>query len=739
MARCPFHDDKRPSLSIDRENGLWYCHGCQIGGNPWQFAKLYKEKLGRELKVPEEGIPRAIAATYTYQDETGKPIYQVVRFEPKDFRMRKINNDGTFSWNVWKVPRVLYHLPEVLKSDVVFVVEGEKDTDNLLKLFPEEERKKGVGAVTTVPGGAGKWLPEFNDYLKKKTVFIIPDNDPPGLKHAVKIGNELEGIAKTVKIVQLPGLPEKGDISDWIERGGTLEEFLNLCKRAPGFDKESFKIFTPREEIVEIRKNDRLKAFERKTQISQLIIATLQTKGKFYCSVFGRSFYFDSETKRLTGLDSVDFADKIAVGFGINSSEEEFRYLMAELEAHSRLKGERIDIYQFAHYNPKTFTLYVYNNGSNIYKITEDKIELVPNGTEGVLFIHNNIASPFVYQEHHGEALDELILGRINFSESEDVRLFPGEQRLLLKIAMHLIFFESLLPTKVICTFIGPTGSGKTMTLKWLVKLFLGEHFSTAKITKEDAFAAALANNYLLFYDNVDSRPEWLNDALATASTGGLLRFRRLYTTNEEEISLPRCFIFLDARDPKFRREDVARRLLLFRVDPLVNVVSEGVLIWEILEARDTLWSELIDELQKIVSYFKKTANIPAEMTPYSMADFYEWGKKLADLWGETDVFEGCIKKMLSEQSEFVLGGEIIADCLDLWLENPRNRGRWTTARELYSEWKKISDDKGYRWLFKSSMSLAKRLENISLSLQERFILQKRMERNRSIYNFQPK
>jgi hypothetical protein len=33
LVRCPFHDDASPSLSLDPEKGLWYCHPCGQGGD----------------------------------------------------------------------------------------------------------------------------------------------------------------------------------------------------------------------------------------------------------------------------------------------------------------------------------------------------------------------------------------------------------------------------------------------------------------------------------------------------------------------------------------------------------------------------------------------------------------------------------------------------------------------------------------------------------------------------------
>jgi putative DNA primase/helicase len=62
---------------------------------------------------------------------------------------------------------------------------------------------------------------------------ILPDNDEPGLKHAHDVESKLSGIAKRIRILELPGLPEKGDVSDWVAAGGTREKLLELVVNKP--------------------------------------------------------------------------------------------------------------------------------------------------------------------------------------------------------------------------------------------------------------------------------------------------------------------------------------------------------------------------------------------------------------------------------------------------------------------------------------------------------------------------
>lgn len=160
----------------------------------------------------------------------------MVRYKPKGFSQRRPDGNNDWIWNMKGVNSVPYHLPEIIQSiEPVMVVEGEKDVENL--------RRMGFTA-TTSPMGAGKWKASYNKYLKDKEVILIPDHDQPGYQHCQRIGQSLLGIAGKIKWLELPGLEEKEDISDWIEKGNTKEKLLQLIKEAPDF---TFKKYDERE------------------------------------------------------------------------------------------------------------------------------------------------------------------------------------------------------------------------------------------------------------------------------------------------------------------------------------------------------------------------------------------------------------------------------------------------------------------------------------------------------------
>ena len=228
MACCPAHEDRTPSLSIaDGDKGVVV--KCFAGCGQADVIDALKSRGLWPTPTRTNGsgngkARRTIAAEYDYASEDGELLYQVLRYEPKDFRQRRPDGNG-WAWNLKGVTRVPYRLPELLNSTKgIIVCEGEKDADALAAI--------GVTA-TTCAGGAEKWQASYSQYFAGRTVFILPDNDEPGRKHAQNVAQHLHGTARSVHVVELPDLPDKGDVSDWLAAGGTRAELVKLCAASP--------------------------------------------------------------------------------------------------------------------------------------------------------------------------------------------------------------------------------------------------------------------------------------------------------------------------------------------------------------------------------------------------------------------------------------------------------------------------------------------------------------------------
>lgn len=213
---CPAHDDNNASLTISviDDKILMKCHaGCSNESILSKVQLSTKDLFNNEKEKKEKKKQLKFIKQYSYFDENNSPAHFVRRYTDED--NKKTFKQGTFLENgtlQYKLPKnlYLYNLPNVInavKNDkTIFVVEGEKDADTLNEL----------GFVATCNcGGAGKWRNTYNPFFKDANVVILPDNDDAGRKHANLVKNNIIHLAKSVKIVNLNGLDNKQDVTDY--------------------------------------------------------------------------------------------------------------------------------------------------------------------------------------------------------------------------------------------------------------------------------------------------------------------------------------------------------------------------------------------------------------------------------------------------------------------------------------------------------------------------------------------
>ncbi|MGE8130069.1 AAA family ATPase [Methylobacterium sp. NPDC080182] len=263
---------KNDSLIVYLDTGTWWDFVDEIGGGVLDLLRVHGKLVNGEAfdwlrdrghlpardgaagpkpcskpvakpapaATPTRAAPKAApkskrveGATYDYVDEQGKLLFQVVRYLPKGFSQRRPDPDpekkGDWIWDLHGVRPVPYRLPDLLEAvsqdRVIFIPEGEKKVDKLISL--------GVPATCNA-GGSKAWNQSLGEHLRGAHVVLLPDNDQPGRNHRDDLVAKLTGVVASIRVVDLPGLGEKGDIVNWVEEaGGTVEELWRLVEAAP--------------------------------------------------------------------------------------------------------------------------------------------------------------------------------------------------------------------------------------------------------------------------------------------------------------------------------------------------------------------------------------------------------------------------------------------------------------------------------------------------------------------------
>jgi len=678
---CPAHEDHRPSLSVSEKHGkvLVKCHaGCDQGAviEALKARNLWSSSNGDR---PQAVKPR-IVATYDYHDSAGKLVFQVVRREPKDFRQRRPDGKGGWIWNLDGVTRVPYRLPEVLQAESVFICEGEKDCDQLAAL--------GLTA-TCNPGGAGKWLKTFNLHFRGKTVVILPDSDSPGMNHALDVARNLHGVAASVRVVELPGLPFKGDVSDWLQAGGTRGQLEALVEAAPEYDQAQAQ-----DEEIPALEADR----KRPTQAEQLIKLASDAE-----------LFHDFNTKGFATIDVDSHGETWPVrskGFrswllrrffqatGKAPSAQAMQDALGVLEAQAHFDGPEHEVYvRVAHLDGKIYI--------DLANESWEAVEITPQGwrvvdTPPVKFRRPRGLAPMPTPQRGGSLTD---LRRFINCRNED---WP------LVVAWICGAFSS--GPYPILILQGEQGAAKTTTAKTLKFLVDPGHSPQRAAPKEirDLMISA-ANSWCLSHDNLSGLPSWLSDGFCRLATGGGLSTRELYSDDSEIILDAMRPLVLNGIDSLVNRGDLADRAILLELPPLQddNRRPEADL-WREFEAAQpgilgVIFNSLAAALANVNSV--KLARLPR------MADFAVWvvAAEPALPW-EAGSFLTAYDRNRAAVRDHSLEGDVVAVAVRSFMEHGQE---WEgTPTELLNRLTEEAGDlvsRGKAWP-KTANSLSNRL-----------------------------
>jgi hypothetical protein len=468
------------------------------------------------------------------------------------------------------------------------------------------------------------------------------------------------------------------------------------------------------------------------------LLTDLRERGKFFYD--GRQAYvFEKETNQLFPVDPDNVDTQLFLArYGIYPADSFFKPALNGLRLAAQGSGTQTTVHSFSYYDVQTNRLYVFDHNQHVYRISCSKIEPVANGTDGVLFVRNPKWKPFVIGTPTGDAkaVVDTLLGSVRLKEDF---LSRAHQALLFRSWLHAMMFPQLFPTRPILAMIGEKGSGKTSVLRRVGQLLFGPGFQVMGMTHEPKdFDAAVTGDAFVAIDNADADVKWLDDKLAVVATGGTLKRRAYYTTNNLVEFPITAFVGITSRTPHFRREDVADRLLLFHIEKLHPYEAEATLLARLLAQRNTLMTELVGELQRVLAAIHKTKET-SYSTTFRIADFAQFVLRVADAEGKLPEAQTMFKCLGEEQLAFTVQDDPVTELLEDWVID--HVGEEVTSAQLFAALQSMASTSHppRSFDYKSAVSFGQYLQSNRATLKALFGAEDRTARGRKrVWTFFP-
>lgn len=629
---CPFHADETGSFGVNVIDGAFKCFGCGTKGDVFQF---HQKRHGCDFKqalkdlaafagISQDAPPPApgkkedpgrkkrifgnLVGTYFYHDAAGNDHMMVKKYadpqNPADkiFIQHRPNGRGGWIKGVkGHVKPLPYRLPEVVGADLVFVPEGEKDADALVDI--------GLTA-TTNPGGAGKWPDYFQDYFQDKDVVILPDNDEPGRDHAGQVAGNLHATAKSIKILELPGLPSKGDVSDWLAMPGNgADALLTLV--------DACDLWTPpaNNDSDNPPGKPKKKKKQRGPTVADSLMTLIPAENLFHDAAGnGYSDIYRKDHRETWPLDSKGFRDFLAYNgfkaFGKIPSSSAIKDALAGLDGRARFEGpERHVFVRLGGYSDRIYL--------DLCRDDWTVIEISPDGWR-------KIQDPENIRFWRPKGLLALPEPATAGSIKHFCELVQLDDAALKKVTAWLLSAmrpEGPFPLLAVG---GEQGSGKSVTSK-IIRRIVDPNVADLRSmprTELDLMIAA-KNSRIVSLDNLSGMRAEMADALCRLSTGGGFATKQLYTDADEILYHETRPILFNGIPDLLARGDLGDRAICLDLERIntSDRQTEKSLYRRFAELHPLILGGLLDA---VVSGLKYRETIDLGALP-RMADAAQW------------------------------------------------------------------------------------------------------------------
>jgi hypothetical protein len=448
--------------------------------------------------------------------------------------------------------------------------------------------------------------------------------------------------------------------------------------------------------------------------------------GSFYHTTGSELFFFRDADHRLYDLDERTFELYLIQLTGETAWVR--GVALPRFRAWVRFQAPEVTTH-FLAYNAADLALIALNtfDGHMMRRQRGGKWERVVNGSDGILFKTPTefLASwrPDLTNGGRCEDLNHLCsLGNY----AHDGPLSVMDQQQLLRMWLLHLFMPAVNPVHPIPLMENITGSGKSVLGETIGRWLTGPEFEVMDLPSGDAAKAeesvklALCKRPLVVIDNVDSPAPWLEDFLCRYATGVRMSRRRLYTNAEEVHFTPRAGLIITSRDPHFRREDVARRLLPVRFHgiPPNRRKTETELRADIDRHRERIWGDVLVALAAIQDNWSKigsTAN-----PSHSLADFAVFGEVATVAnGGSASSWRDLMCRLEQTQQRFSTEDDPLLEVLKAQVDQGKGTVPLQPVSKLFTALSGKAQEMKLLWPLKNPAALTRALKNKKHALEQ--------------------
>ncbi len=652
MACCPAHDDKKPSLSIKFDNGkiLLHCFtGCTLE-NILSSLNIRKSDLFYDTGIIKSAIKNT--TTYKYYNADGSLAYTKTRCDKPDGSKSFYFELPNGAKSLKGVQKILYNLPAVIKAETVYLVEGEKCAEAVIK--------QGNTATTLCTGANSKWDDTYNQYLAGKEIIIIPDNDKAGFQYAKMLKEKLP----FAKVIVLNDLENKEDIYDWLNKGHTMDELGDLeefdiisyfNKSDDSAETETTTIKEPQSKsLLDFIKDSDMELFcdnANDTYASVMINGhreILPVESKEFNWYLNHLYY--SQFKKTINKDNLQQV--------INILQAEARFgCVKKIPLSNRVAKK---------------------DNSFWYDLSNEKWQVVEINADGWNIIDN---PPILFNRYRHQAEQLIPVRNGDINKIFDYLNIKNYHTLFL--CWLISCFVPDIPHAMLIVY-GEKGSAKSTACSLLKQLIDPSVLDTLTIPKDmRSLIINLQKHWFLPFDNVSYINEETSDTLCRAITGGGIQQRKLNTNAEDCIfTFKRC-LAINGINNVATRSDLLDRSILIELSRIED--KDRRELSEVLDKFKTdlpyILGGIFDVLSKAMSIYP-TVKLD-KLT--RLADFTRWGYAIGEALGDKgQSFIDEYNSNIKAQNDEALNNNAVATLIIAFMSDKKNW--YGKVSELYNK-----------------------------------------------------